>query len=180
MLQDRSAMRSGVEDNLAIKEFLFMRAPVRKLLGNSVGFQNCPIHRNESSLGFGCGDPGLEPANSCDPVVTSIRKTVPIRRHLRFHRYRDEKVGNLTHLYARKAGACDAHNRQGISVDGELLIQDVRVAAEVAGPITVAKHRHGISAGGAFVLRSKHSSEIGPDAEHLEIISTDEFRFGEL
>src|SRR5271155_2126572 len=113
-------------------------------------------------------------------MITSIRKTIPIRRHLRFHRYGDEKVWNLTHLYARETGACDAHNRQGIPVHGELLIQNVWVAAEVPGPISVAEYRHRISAGRSFVWRSKNSPEIGPHAEHLEIISADKFRFDEL
>src|SRR5277367_894860 len=113
-------------------------------------------------------------------MVTSICKAIPIRSHLRFHRYGDEEVRKLTHLHAREAGPRYAHNRQGIAIDGKRLVQDVRFAAEVPRPIAVAEYRHGISAGRAFILRSKNSSEKGPDAEHLEIISADELRVGEL
>src|SRR5580704_7542855 len=113
-------------------------------------------------------------------MIISVSKPVPVRSHLRFHRYRDVHVRNQSDLYSRESRTCDSHNGQQSTVDGELFIQDIRIAAEMPRPVSIAEYRHTIRASRSFVLCTKNSPEKGPHAQHLEIIAANKHAFGEL
>ena len=81
---------------------------------------------------------------------------------------------HVEHRRAAERGALevarrDADDRVRLAVDDDVLLEHLRVGAELVRPVGVAEHRHELSADGLVVSRIEQATEGGPDAEHREV-----------
>jgi hypothetical protein len=102
-------------------------------------------------------DAGLEAPHHLRPPVAArfeqrcVRGLETPGHQLRRVDHRDEHVGRATRLHAEEPRRGHAHDRVGAVVDRYGASDDRRVAAETAGPVTVADDGDGN--GVAFVFR---------------------------
>src|SRR5207302_5850371 len=91
---------------------------------------------------------GLEPADYVQPSRTPIIQIVPSWSDLRLHHHRGKHVWRGAYDKASKSRRSDSHNRKWMTVDDDAVIDHMRIGAEAALPITIAKDRDRI-----FLLR---------------------------
>ena len=108
-------------------------------------------------------------------MVASIFESVPVGRHLRFHRDGNKYFWDLTDLDATKTGTGYSNHRQENPIYDKLLVQDGRVGSEVPGPVAIAQHRHLICPRCSFVLGGEDAPEHRIHAEHLKIVARHQF-----
>src|ERR1700722_18312644 len=137
----------------------------------NVRLENCVVSGSQRHLRIGSVESRLQPPESGNPIILAIFQAVPPRRHLRFHRDRNEKVGELPDLNSGETRARDAYDRQRSAVYHNLLVENSRIASEMARPIAITQHCDSVRTRRSFIARAEHAPQRRLHSEHLKIIS---------
>ena len=178
-LQDQPAARARFQ-------LEFLGEEVVSRIGRKIGevrnlfFGQRPAERLQGSFSLRLGHAGFESADHGEPVVVPIGEPVPVGRHLRLHHQGNENVRSAPHLDAGKPRLGHSNHRQRSIVHQDGLVQHGGVAAQSALPVAVAQHDNGMRPRHAVVFRAEDAAQRRAHAEHLEIISADEFALSAL
>ena len=93
--------------------------------------QQLPTVRDvDSPLGPLERHPRLQPAEQADPIILAVGEAIPIRCDFLLHAGRDVDLGRLSQHFAGEPLLRHPHNRHGVAVDFDALIENPHIAAE--------------------------------------------------
>src|SRR5262249_40553610 len=118
---------------------------------------------------------GLQSPKDLDPSGPPLLEIVPIRGHHLLHRDGDHDLRAVTQVHSIESGLGDADNRHGIAVEANCLADNFVIPAESALPVVIAQYGDRIGARETRVFWRYQSSGDGADAEHIVVVTRDEF-----
>src|SRR5262249_46349513 len=128
--------------------------------------------RLKARLGTLQRHPRLEPAERLREAATAIVETVerPGRQFL-LHHHGHADLGRVPGLDAIESCLAGSYDRDRISVEHQLLAQDIGAAGEAGLPVTVAQHGLRMAALIQVVLGGEDASQRSADAEYGEVVA---------
>ena len=132
------------------------------------------IVRPQLGRGLLAGYSRLEASVEVEDMGASRVEGGAVSDDLREHGGRNDDVDRSADVQTIEASLADSDDGEGVAVEANGLADDVGSAAKLFDPETVSEHGDGVAAADAIVLGGKHAADERPDAEHLEIVATDD------
>jgi hypothetical protein len=134
--------------------------------------------RLQGGLGSRRGHARFQPSEHVYPAAPAILETVKfreLRANLGFHHDGDANLRRRAGTGAVKSFPADANYGERVTIDQQLLADDIAAAAEASPPVTVADDRDGVAARGSVVIGRDDASQGRGHAEDLKVGAGDEF-----
>ena len=115
-----------------------------------IGADGIPQRTDASFCLFSAGS-RFQFSDDVQPARAAIIEIFSSRYDFGLHRHRDKNIWRVAHHHAVKAGRRNSDDTEKMTVHQDALVQDSRIRAETALPITETQHDNGVRIGHEIV-----------------------------